>query len=314
MLLHIQAENRTTKCEVGRGVAAGRAGVPRREYSGAMEPHEVARLEEERLAVGTAEISEHVRPVRGGGVACRDVPGAWNNLIVGVGMHGALPSDWGDELRSICGWYEDAGVEPRIEVAPFADMSLLRHCEAERFVVRNFDNVLYRVLQPGERVMTAQAPDPRIRVRPVKKDDDADVRAASRIAMTGSHPPGHEFEESDYALWAKIVKHPRTQTFVASVETPEGLVPAGAGSIELHGEIACLFGLSTLHAFRKLGIQQSLIAARLNLAIEQGVKVATIGSRPGAGTERNVRRMGFQTAYTKVILARSGPGLTPARG
>jgi hypothetical protein len=279
-----------------------------------MEPHEVARLEEDRLAVGVSEISEHVRPVRGGGVACRDVPGSWNNMIVGVGMQGPLPSDWGDELRSICGWYEEAGVEPRIEVAPFADMSLLKHCEAERFVVRNFDNVLYRVLHPGERVVTAQASDPRIRVRLVKKDDDADVRTASRIAMTGSHPPGHEFEESDYALWAKIVKHPRTQTFVASVETPEGLVPAGAGSIELHGAIACLFGLSTVHAFRRLGVQQSLIAARLNLAIEQGVKVATIGSRPGAGTERNVRRMGFQTAYTKVILARPRPGLAAARG
>lgn len=279
-----------------------------------MEPLEVARLEEERLAVGAAEISAHVRPVRGGGVACRDVPGSWNNLIVGVGMHGPLSQDWGDELRSICGWYEEAGVEPRIEVAPFADMSLLKHCEAERFVVRNFDNVLYRVLHSGERVSTAQAPDPRIRVRQVDKGHAAEVRAASRIAMTGSLPPGHELPESDYALWAKIVTHPRTRTFVASVETPDGPIDAGAGSMEVHDEIACLFGLSTLHAFRRLGIQQSLIAARLELAIELGVKVATIGSRPGAGTERNVRRMGFQTAYTKVILARPGPGLVAARG
>jgi GNAT superfamily N-acetyltransferase len=170
------------------------------------------------------------------------------------------------------------------------------------------------VLRAGEKPTPAQTPDPRIRVRLVNKDDDAEVRLCSRIAMTGFHPPGHEFAESDYEMWARVVKHPRTRSLLASVETPEGLVPAGAGSIELHGEIACLFGLSTLHAFRKLGIQQSLIAARLNLAIDQGVKVATIGSRPGAGTERNVRRMGFQTAYTKVILAQPGPGLVPARG
>jgi hypothetical protein len=279
-----------------------------------MEPHEVAGLEEHRLAVGVAEISEHVRPVQGGGVACRGVPGSWNNMTVGVGMHGALPDDWRDELRSICAWYEGAGVEPRLEVAPFADMSLLKHCEAERFVVRNFDNVLYRVLRAGEKAVPAQTPDPRIRVRLVNKDDDAEIRAFSRIAMTGFHAPGHEFAESDYEMWARIVKHPRTRSVLASVETPNGLVPAGAGSIELHGEIACLFGLSTVHEYRRLGIQQSLIAARLNLAMEHGVKVATIGSRPGAGTERNVRRMGFQTAYTKVILARPGPGLVAARG
>ena len=58
---------------------------------------------------------------------------------------------------------------------------------------------------------------------------------------------------------------------------------------------------------------RTLIAARLNHAGTRGVRVATIGSRPGAGTERNVRRMGFQTAYTKVMLARSGPGLVPNR-
>lgn len=279
-----------------------------------MEPHEVAKLEEDRLAVGVAEISPHVRPMRGGGVACRDVPGSWNNMAVGLGMQGPLGDDWHDELRAMCAWYEQAGVEPRIEVSPFADAGLLKHCETERFVARGFDNVLYRLVRAGEKVEPAMAPDPRIRIRVVRKDDDAEIRTASRIAMTGFHPPGHEFRESDYELWARIVKHPRTRTFVASVETPDGLVDAGAGSIELHNEIACLFGLSTLHEYRRLGIQQSLIAARLNTAAESGVKVATIGSRPGAGTERNVRRMGFQTAYTKVLLARPGPGLVPARG
>lgn len=61
------------------------------------------------------------------------------------------------------------------------------------------------------------------------------------------------------------------------------------------------------------GIQQTLIAVRLNLAVERGIRVATIGSRPGTGTERNGRRMGFQTACTKCILARPGPGLIPVR-
>jgi GNAT superfamily N-acetyltransferase len=64
-----------------------------------------------------------------------------------------------------------------------------------------------------------------------------------------------------------------------------------------------------LPEFRRRGIQQALIAARLNYAAARGARLATIGSKPGAGTERNVRRMGFATAYTKPVMVRPGPGL-----
>jgi GNAT superfamily N-acetyltransferase len=88
----------------------------------------------------------------------------------------------------------------------------------------------------------------------------------------------------------------------------------GAGSVEFAGELCALFGLSVLPEFRRRGIQQALIAARLNEARRRGAHLATISGRPGAATERNVMRMGFALAYTKVILVKPGPGLTPMVG
>lgn len=271
----------------------------------------IAKLEESRLAIGLSEISDHVLRIKSGGIACRALPGWWNNTAAGIGMSGPVERE---EIEELARWYEGAGIEPRIEGCPLADPSLFKHCEDLNFRVRGFDNVLYRELSRTDRARPAQAADPTISIRIVNKDDDAEVRAYSRLSMAGFSPPDFVPPESDFDLWARVVKHPRTVSFIGSVRDSAGTHDAAAGAIEVHEEIACLFGLSTLAPFRKRGLQQSLIAARLNLAADRGVRVATIGSRPGAGTERNVRRMGFQTAYTKVFLTRAGPGLAPNRG
>lgn len=272
---------------------------------------EIARLEEARIAIGVSEISDHVLRIKSGGLASRALPGWWNNLAANVGMNGPVARE---EIEELARWYESAGIEPRIEGCPLADASLFKHCEDLNFHVRGFDNVLYRELSKGQRTLPAQTPDPSITIRIINKEDENEVRTYSRLSMTGFSPPDFVPPESDFELWARVVKHPRTVSFIASIRDATGTHDAAAGALEVHDEIACLFGLSTLAPYRKRGLQQSLIAARLNLASDRGVRIATIGSRPGAGTERNVRRMGFQTAYTKVFLTRAGPGLTPNRG
>lgn len=271
----------------------------------------VALLEEARLAAGLREISAHVLELSSGGVACRGEPGAWNNMAAGLGMRGPVERR---EIDEIVAWYRDAGIEPRIELCPLADASVRTHCDELGFGLRQFENVLYRLLPPDEVIRPAQAPAREVRVRVVDPSDDGDVRVCARISMTGFTPPGHVCSDADVALSVRMLTHPRVRGFVASVEEDGRWVDVSAGALELNGEVGALFALSTLHAYRGLGAQQVLIAARLNLARERGVKVVTIGSRPGAGTERNVRRMGFQTAYTKAVLALRGDGLVPARG
>jgi GNAT superfamily N-acetyltransferase len=77
---------------------------------------------------------------------------------------------------------------------------------------------------------------------------------------------------------------------------------------------ARFFGLSVLAHARRQGVQQAMLAWRISEAARRECVVACIGSLPGAGTERNVRRMGFAPAYTKVTLVRLGAGLAPVAG
>ena len=82
----------------------------------------------------------------------------------------------------------------------------------------------------------------------------------------------------------------------------------GAGKADVTEVVGGLFGLSVLPAWRRRGVQQALIVARLEALRERGCRWATISSEPGVATERNARRMGFELAYTKVDLRQLGGG------
>ena len=73
-----------------------------------------------------------------------------------------------------------------------------------------------------------------------------------------------------------------------------------------------LFGTSVLPAFRRRGIQQALIAARLGRALSLEAELASITSHPGIPTERNAARLGFQLAFARSVLVKRGPGLVPS--
>jgi GNAT superfamily N-acetyltransferase len=139
--------------------------------------------------------------------------------------------------------------------------------------------------------------------------DAAQVREFAVIGCTGFAPVGAPLREEAIALAIKCVTHPRCTGYTAFLD---GL-PVSAGAIEVHGEVAALFGLSVLTDYRARGIQTAMIHHRLLAARERGARIATIGSAPGIGTERNARRAGFQVAYTRVFMHRPGPGLEPAR-
>lgn len=266
---------------------------------------EVARMEERRQAIGLGEVAPERRAFAGG-TAGRGEPGSWINSVVGAGMNGPVEAG---ELDELIAWYSDVGIEPRIECSPFADESFLKLLGERRFVVRMFENVFFRTLDgesPGG--VRPVHDEPRgVSVGVVDPADAAQVRAAASVAMSGFFPPGTAPKESDFAVSERIMRHPRTVTVVARAD---GAV-VGAGSMEVSGRAAGLFGLSVLEPYRRRGIQQMLIAARLNEAARRGATLATIGSKPGIATERNVRRMGFQLAYTKPVLVQPGPGRVP---
>jgi hypothetical protein len=91
-----------------------------------------------------------------------------------------------------------------------------------------------------------------------------------------------------------------------------GRVPVATGALRIDGELAWLGGGSTLTAWRRHGAHATLIAARLRRAARRGCRwvwVETLEPEPGrpAVSNRNLIRMGFETACTKPVYVWSGP-------
>lgn len=210
------------------------------------------------------------------------------------------------EVQELVAWFEGGGVEPRVEFAPAADGSLLEALGGAGFRVRDFENVLFRELGAADAAPPHGWPAG-VTLRLVDPSDAADVRRYARTVLAGFMPPGMEPPDEFLALSERVVRQPRSRALVAEVDG----VAVGGGGMEAAGDLAALFGASVAPTFRRRGVQGALIAARLNLAAKQGAALATIGTRPGIPTERNARRLGFQLAYTKIVLVRPGPGLAP---
>lgn len=262
---------------------------------------DIARLEETRLANAIRRIGDEVRPFAGG-VAARSVPGAWCNYAAGFGFDGVVTRP---EIEEIIAWYQEKGIEPRLETHPFQHPETLAALEDLKFVTRQFEFVYARDLDARETVSTVVATPPELCVRLVDKSSPEAMRQYALLAMSGFYPPGTSPGEDDVRLAIKGASGKESLGVIAWM----GDTPVGAGGAEVAGEVAALFGASVLPEFRRRGVQQALLAERLNFAAKRGARIATIGSLPGAITERNVRRMGFHAAYVKSMLVRPGEGL-----
>src|SRR5262245_29273340 len=121
---------------------------------------EIARLEEGRHAAGLAEVALEARPFAGG-TAGRGPPGSWINNAVGAGLNGPVTVA---ELDDLIRWYADKGIEPRLEVCPFVDPSLLRALEERAFSVKVFETLFCRDLDATGTVRPIHDAPPELRV------------------------------------------------------------------------------------------------------------------------------------------------------
>lgn len=129
---------------------------------------------------------------------------------------------------------------------------------------------------------------PEVRV-PVHEEPDADAWAS--LSVRGFGPGSAEI--------MRIVAHfPGTRRFVATVNGHA----AGSGALGMRGDVAALYGMSTLPEARNQGVQAALIAARLHAAA--GATLATVFTTPGTGSERNAARAGFRLGGMRLTFTR----------
>jgi GNAT superfamily N-acetyltransferase len=126
-----------------------------------------------------------------------------------------------------------------------------------------------------------------------------------RVSTLGFFPEGKAMSEGFRSSALKAPRLPHYDSFVARLSGQA----VGAGGCASRAGLTALFGTSVLPEFRGRGVQQALMAVRLERAVAQKSALATIVSSPHGTTERNAARLGFRLAYTRAILVRPGHGL-----
>ncbi|MBI4951463.1 MAG: GNAT family N-acetyltransferase [Myxococcales bacterium] len=227
--------------------------------------------------------------------------GSHVNKAAGLGFAGPVGAA---DLDALVAFFETRGVEPKVELSSFAEPALLRALADRGLVLEGLETVLVRAVEP-----VPAPPTPRdVTLVHVSPTDEAALREAVTTSAQGFVPEGGEVaaELLDFAL--AVARLPVADTFVARADGRA----VGAGSAVTSGGVTGLFGTSVAPGYRRRGIQQALIAARLACARARGSRLAYIVSLPGIATERNAARLGFALAYARVVLVKRGPGLAPS--
>lgn len=268
-----------------------------------LDPLRIGRMEELRQAKGVAEVSDCAEPIMGG-MMCYSGPGSWTNQACALALDGPATDA---EIDRLVAFYADRGQEPRVELAPFAHQSLVDGLADRGFRLIEFETVFARCLTDHD--LAPLAPGP-ARIRTVDPSDPDDVANWVRVSSSGfvraDDPNLERYLESS----RRMAAHPRVTAMMAEV----GTEPVGAGAVEFPapdgGEsLASLIVTSVVPEYRRRGIQKLLMQARLAEARRRGASYATVHTRPGIATERNARRLGFETMYTKVVLVLRRDGL-----
>ncbi|MFG0284014.1 MAG: hypothetical protein ACF8R7_06285 [Phycisphaerales bacterium JB039] len=266
-------------------------------------PIEIARLEEARQALGVADAAGCAEPVAGGWM-CYGGEGSWANQACGLGMDGPVSDD---DLDRLVHFYRSRAVEPRVELCPFADKSLISGLAERGFVVREFETVMARTVSAADdlRALLPRGWPDGLEIERLDPADDDAVRAYLEFGIRGFIGPEAPIPDSWIDGGLRVARHQRCDSFIGRI----GGQTVGCGGMESAGRIACLFGATTHTDFRRRGVQQAMIVARIQRARQRGCDVVAIHSRPGIPTERNAMRLGFAVAYTKAIVVMPGEGL-----
>jgi GNAT superfamily N-acetyltransferase len=211
--------------------------------------------------------------------------------VTGLGMHAPVTAE---VLATAVAFFTERHVEPVIELCPLAHPSLVERLRAHRFAALRFRHCYVRATPlPG--LAHAQSPPPGLEIRPATAPERALWARTIDAGFTGQLPEEIALDALDTS-W--VVAHkPDTICFLALL----GGIPVGGGALSLIDDMGLLYSTCVLGAARRLGIQQALLAARIDYAAGHGCRRVSVQAEPGTASARNIERAGFSLAYTKTI-------------
>jgi len=203
---------------------------------------------------------------------------------IGIGLDGPV----GDaEVRRLEEFFHSRGAGVSIDFCPLANPGLLEILSRRGFRPAEFNNVVVRALAGA--VPYAEEPI-------VERSGDGESWA--RIVGLGFFELP-ELSADEMEVGRAIFRSRKAECYVARLPGGE---PAAGAALSVRDGTAVLFADSTLPGCRRRGLHAALIRRRLNAALAQGCDLAAATVFPGSASQRNYERLGFQVAYTKVLL------------
>jgi GNAT superfamily N-acetyltransferase len=206
--------------------------------------------------------------------------------VYGWGLAGpVLASD----LDRIEAFYRGRTPRIRVQVCPLAQPALLRLLGERGYAVQDHMNVFAR---PMDSIGAEPASVPGLSIQIAAPEDARPWFESTAAGLDWAEPDGPTF------MTIRCTLKSDTRLFLAWLDGR----PVGGGALETHDGVASLMAADTLPAFRSRGIHTALVHARLAAAREAGCDLAMVYTRPGALSQRNVLRAGFQLAYTNSTM------------
>jgi GNAT superfamily N-acetyltransferase len=236
-----------------------------------------------------------VSPIAGGAAVFAG-PGGPANKAIGVGFGAPIDETVLDAIEDE---WRDRGEPMRFELATLADPSLAPLLTARGYRLTGFENVSGRPIGAADAVPELPAG---VTIDAVPAGDAAEWM---RVTLDGfAVPDGSAPNEEHYprelleGVLADFAATPGFSRYLLSV----GGVPAGEATMRLDDGLAQLCGATTLPAFRRRGIQSTLVAWRLAAARAAGCDLAVVTTQPGSKSQANANRQGFALLYSRAIL------------
>jgi GNAT superfamily N-acetyltransferase len=219
-----------------------------------------------------------------GGCAVFAGVGSFLTHALGIGMAGEVTAAEFDRLEE---FYRCRGGPCLIDLCPLADLSCLEQVFQRGYKVIELNNILARPV----RLYEPPAPARVRRIGPASRE------TWSRVVAQGFAGSDEITPLLDQALGRMPLAG---ESFLAE----SGGEAAGGGGLGLRNGVALFYADGIRPAFRRRGLQQELIAARLHFASEAGCDLAMVTVLPGSDSHRNYERAGFRLAYMRVNVAR----------
>ena len=197
-----------------------------------------------------------------------------------------------DELDRIEQFYRSHKAPSQVDLCPMHEPAVFELFKERGYGIAELNNVLYRKLDPEEMFPPAPAGCEIRRSLPEEAD------RAGTIVETAFFPDGAP--EAFQGLVAPFYQMERALAFVAAINGK--LVACGTGLVIPEHRVFALCGAGTLAEFRGRGLQTALLRARMAAAVAAGCEYAAVVTQGGTTSQRNVERLGFRVAYSKVTV------------